>query len=59
MTRPRACLSCNGLIDPVRLSEEALGDPEQLANQRYVDDPDVQAPSVITINDMGTGRPSR
>lgn len=49
------CLFCNGLIDPVRLSEEALGDPEQLANQRYVDDPDVHAPSVITLNDMGTG----
>lgn len=49
------CLSCNGLIDPVRLSEEALGDPRQLANQRYVDDPDVHAPSVITINAMGTG----
>jgi len=49
------CLGCNGLIDPVRMSEEALGDPQQLANQRYVDDPDVHAPSVITINDMGTG----
>jgi hypothetical protein len=49
------CLSCNDLIDPVRLSEEALGDPVQLARQRYVDDPDVAAPSVITINDMGTG----
>lgn len=31
----------------------------QLARQRYVDDPDIRegiaAPSVITINDMGTG----
>jgi molybdopterin/thiamine biosynthesis adenylyltransferase len=49
------CLSCNGLIDPERLSEEALGDPVQLANQRYVDDPDVHAPSVVTINAMGAG----
>jgi hypothetical protein len=48
-------LSCSGLIDPVRLSEESLGDPEQVARQRYVDDPDVHAPSVISLNDMGTG----
>ena len=37
------CLTCNELIDPVRLAEEALGDPVQVANQRYVDDPDVHA----------------
>ncbi len=49
------CLRCAGLIDPVRLSEEALGDPEQVRRQRYVDDPDVQAPSVITINALGSG----
>ena len=49
------CMSCNGLIDPVRLSEEAVGDARQVANQRYVDDPDVHAPSVITLNAMGAG----
>jgi hypothetical protein len=49
------CLSCSGLIDPARLSEEALGDPVQVANQRYVDDPDVTAPSVITLNALATG----
>lgn len=49
------CLACNELIDPVRLSEEALGDPVQIANQRYVDDPEVHAPSVITLNAMATG----
>lgn len=49
------CLACNELIDPVRLTEEALGDPVQIANQRYVDDPDVHAPSVITLNAMATG----
>ncbi len=49
------CLACGELIDPVRLSEEALGDPVQVANQRYVDDPDVHAPSVITLNDMASG----
>lgn len=49
------CLSCGDLIDPVRLSEESLGDPMQVANQRYVDDPDVYAPSVITLNAMASG----
>jgi hypothetical protein len=49
------CLACGELIDPVRLSEESLGDPVQVANQRYVDDPDVYAPSVITLNDMASG----
>jgi hypothetical protein len=49
------CLSCGDLIDPVRFSEETLGDPVQVANQRYVDDPDVHAPSVITLNAMAAG----
>lgn len=49
------CLYCNGLIDPARLAEEAVADPRQRANQRYVDDPDVAAPSVITLNDLATG----
>lgn len=49
------CLRCAGLIDLVRLSEEALGDLEQVRRQRYVDDPDVQAPSVITLNALGSG----
>ncbi len=47
------CLRCSGLIDPTRLAEEALGDPDQVARQRYVDDPDVHAPSVITVNALG------
>jgi len=46
------------LIDPVRLSEEPLGDPLQVANQRYVDDSEVHAPSVITLNAMKTLTPS-
>lgn len=49
------CLACSGLIDPIRLGEETLGDAAQRANQRYVDDPDVEAPSVITLNAMGAG----
>lgn len=49
------CLSCNDLIDAAQLSEEVVADPVQRANQRYVDDPDVHAPSVITLNAMGAG----
>lgn len=43
------CLWCNGLISPARLQEEATA-AEQLKRQRYVDDDDVVAPSVITLN---------
>jgi hypothetical protein len=43
------CLWCNGLIDPARLQEEATG-AAQLARQRYIDDAEVRAPSVITLN---------
>jgi hypothetical protein len=43
------CLWCNGLISPARLQEEALT-PEQRRQQRYVDDADVHAPSVLTLN---------
>jgi hypothetical protein len=43
------CLWCNGLIDPARLQEEATS-AAQLARQRYIDDAEVRAPSVITLN---------
>lgn len=49
------CLRCNGLIDVGRLTEEALGDVQQRKNQRYVDEPGLEAPSVITINAMSVG----
>jgi ThiF family len=45
----RGCLWCNELINPAKLQEEAQ-DAEQVARQRYVDDPTVVAPSVITLN---------
>lgn len=45
----KGCLLCNGLIDASKLQEEAT-DPETLRRQRYVDDDDVPAPSVITLN---------
>lgn len=49
------CLRCNGLVNMARLTEESLASDEQRRNQRYVDDPEIQAPSVITLNAMGVG----
>jgi molybdopterin/thiamine biosynthesis adenylyltransferase len=51
----RGCLRCNDLIDLRRLGEESLGDPDQVQNQRYLDEPEIHAPSVITLNAIGTG----
>lgn len=47
------CLWCNQLINPAKLQEEALTD-EQLRQQRYIDDVNVQAPSVISLNAVAT-----
>jgi molybdopterin/thiamine biosynthesis adenylyltransferase len=47
------CLWCNELISPAKLQEEATS-PEQRRRQRYVDDEDVPAPSVITLNGIAT-----
>lgn len=43
------CLWCNQLINPAKLQEEALT-AEQFRRQRYVQDENVQAPSVISLN---------
>lgn len=43
------CLWCNGLISPSQLQDEAFTE-EQRRRQRYVDDDDITAPSVITLN---------
>lgn len=51
----RGCLRCNDLIDLRRLGEESVGDPDQVRNQQYVNEPAVHAPSVITLNTLGTG----
>jgi hypothetical protein len=49
----KGCLLCNGLIPPGRLQEESLREEER-RRQRYVDDPQVAAPSVITLNAVGS-----
>ncbi|WP_134050040.1 ThiF family adenylyltransferase [Mycobacteroides franklinii] len=49
------CLQCNGLIPAWRLTEEAT-DAVQRRGQRYVDDEDVHAPSVISLNAVAASR---
>lgn len=43
------CMLCNELIPASKLQEEALSEAER-KSQRYVDDEDVHAPSVVTMN---------
>jgi hypothetical protein len=49
------CLRCNGLVSMTKLAEEAVATAKQRKNQRYVDEPGIEAPSVITLNSMSVG----
>ena len=49
VTPEQGCLWCNGLISPGRLQDEAVPDAAR-RGYSYVDDPDVAAPSVVTMN---------
>jgi len=51
----RGCLWCNGLISRSALQEEALS-LEQRHAQRYLDEPTVIAPSVITLNGVAASQ---
>jgi ThiF family len=53
--RGRGCLECSGLIPPARLRQEAISEGARHA-QRYVDDPEVTEPSVITLNVLSAGQ---
>lgn len=52
LTTYTGCLWCNGAISPAKLQEESLS-AEEKRNQRYVDEPTVNAPSVIGLNALG------
>jgi hypothetical protein len=43
------CLLCNNLINSAKLQEESISESDQ-KRQRYIDEPEVVAPSVITLN---------
>jgi len=45
----RGCLLCNGFIPRNRLQQE-METPTERQNQRYIEDENVSAPSVITLN---------
>ena len=49
VTPEQGCLWCNGLINPRRLQDEAVPEVAR-RGYAYVDDPDVTAPSVVTMN---------
>jgi len=49
------CLWCNQLISPAKLQEEAVS-AEQRKRQAYVDDPNIHAPSVITLNALAAAQ---
>lgn len=53
--RQGGCLACNSLISPTALQEEALS-PDERRRNRYVDDPAVHAPSVITLNALASAQ---
>ncbi len=49
------CLVCNQAINPARLQEESIS-ATMRARQKYTDDPDIVAPSVITLNAMAAAQ---
>ncbi|WP_316227955.1 ThiF family adenylyltransferase [Bradyrhizobium sp. SZCCHNR3015] len=55
ITPDSGCLWCNGLINRAKLQEEAQTEREREA-QRYVDEPTIVAPSVITLNAVGASQ---
>ena len=49
VTPELGCLWCNGLINPARLQDEAVPEAAK-RGYSYLNDPDVAAPSVVTMN---------
>lgn len=55
VTAESGCLQCNNFINAAKLQEESLSEEER-RSQRYVDDDEVVAPSVITLNASATAQ---
>jgi molybdopterin/thiamine biosynthesis adenylyltransferase len=49
VTSEVGCLLCNRLINSAKLQEESISDSDR-KRQRYIDEPEIVAPSVITMN---------
>jgi hypothetical protein len=55
VTPDAGCLLCNHLINSAKLQDESISDAERKV-QKYVDEPDIIAPSVITLNAVATSQ---
>jgi ThiF family protein len=55
VTSDQGCLLCNRLINSAKLQDESISDAER-KRQRYIDEPDIVAPSVITLNAVATSQ---
>lgn len=55
VTPDSGCLHCSRFISAAKLQDEAISEKERRA-QRYIDDPTVSAPSVITLNALASAQ---
>jgi len=55
VTSDSGCLLCNRLINSAKLQDESISDAER-KRQRYIDEPEIIAPSVITLNAVATSQ---
>lgn len=55
VTSESGCLLCNRLINSAKLQEESISEKER-QRQRYIDEPEIAAPSVITLNATATAQ---
>ena len=55
VTPESGCLLCNRLINSAKLQDESISEKER-RQQRYIDEPEIVAPSVITLNATATAQ---
>jgi ThiF family len=55
VTSDSGCLLCNRLINSAKLQDESISEAER-NRQRYIDEPEIIAPSVITLNAVATSQ---
>ena len=55
VTPESGCLWCNKFINPIKLQDESISD-EDRQGWGYIDDQDIAAPSVMTINALSTAQ---
>ena len=55
VTSDSGCLLCGRLINSAKLQDESISEAER-SRQRYIDEPEIIAPSVITLNAVATSQ---